>query len=80
MFQQKVHKIYIGVKFLVYRFCFSINFGMNYNISESIILFQAVLGHTEDAFSETLNHFYIMSAHIIPTDEDKKHGVSEIKC
>lgn len=37
----------------------------------------AVLGHTEDAFSETLNHFYIMSAHIIPTDEDKERGAIE---
>ncbi|KAL4717824.1 hypothetical protein ACJJTC_000973 [Scirpophaga incertulas] len=36
-----------------------------------------VLGHTEDAFSETLNHFYITSAHIIPTDEDKEHGAIE---
>ncbi|XP_023940998.2 uncharacterized protein LOC112047923 [Bicyclus anynana] len=37
----------------------------------------AVLGHTEDAFSETLNHFYIMSAHIIPTPEDKERGAVE---
>lgn len=40
------------------------------------VLFQAVLGHTEDAFGETLNHFYIMSAHIIPTEEDRERGVS----
>nr|QHN70677.1 tan [Limenitis arthemis astyanax] len=37
----------------------------------------AVLGHTEDAFSETLNHFYIMSAHIIPTEEDRELGAIE---
>lgn len=37
----------------------------------------AVLGHTEDAFGETLNHFYIMSAHIIPSQEDKEHGAIE---
>ncbi|XP_039763474.1 uncharacterized protein LOC120636190 isoform X1 [Pararge aegeria] len=37
----------------------------------------AVLGHTEDAFSETLNHFYIMSAHIIPTPEDSEKGAVE---
>ncbi|XP_038216136.1 acyl-coenzyme A:6-aminopenicillanic-acid-acyltransferase 40 kDa form isoform X1 [Zerene cesonia] len=38
---------------------------------------EAVLAHTEDAFSETLNHFYIMSAHIIPTQEDRDHGAVE---
>ncbi|CAH4038991.1 uncharacterized protein LOC123718519 isoform X1 [Pieris brassicae] len=37
----------------------------------------AILAHTEDAFSETLNHFYIMSAHIIPTQEDKDLGAVE---
>lgn len=37
--------------------------------------FQNVLGHTEDALSETLNHFYILSAHIIPTLEDQQKGV-----
>lgn len=41
------------------------------------MFFQAILAHTEDAFSETLNHFYIMSAHIIPTDEDRANGVSQ---
>ncbi|KAM3956888.1 LOW QUALITY PROTEIN: C45 family peptidase tan [Aphomia sociella] len=39
----------------------------------------AILGHTEDAFSETLNHFYIMSAHIIPTQEDVEKGAVEEK-
>ncbi|CAH2097884.1 unnamed protein product [Euphydryas editha] len=38
-----------------------------------------VLGHNEDAFGETLNHFYIMSAHIIPTPEDKELGAIEEK-
>ncbi|CAG9558673.1 unnamed protein product [Danaus chrysippus] len=37
----------------------------------------AVLAHTEDAFGETLNHFYIMSAHIIPDPEDKELGAVE---
>ncbi|XP_011549615.3 isopenicillin-N N-acyltransferase isoform X1 [Plutella xylostella] len=36
-----------------------------------------VLGHTEDALSETLNHFYILSAHIIPTLEDQQKGAVE---
>ncbi|XP_053623646.1 beta-alanyl-dopamine/carcinine hydrolase isoform X2 [Plodia interpunctella] len=36
-----------------------------------------ILGHTEDAFGETLNHFYIMSAHIIPTPEDREKGAVE---
>nr|XP_021194703.2 uncharacterized protein LOC110379374 isoform X1 [Helicoverpa armigera] len=36
-----------------------------------------LLGHTEDAFSETLNHFYIMVAHITPAPEDVKAGAVE---
>ncbi|XP_026741591.1 uncharacterized protein LOC113503716 isoform X2 [Trichoplusia ni] len=36
-----------------------------------------LLGHTEDAFGETLNHFYIMTAHIIPAKEDRDHGAVE---
>ncbi|XP_026758383.2 uncharacterized protein LOC113517846 isoform X2 [Galleria mellonella] len=36
-----------------------------------------ILGHTEDAFSETLNHFYIMSAHITPTPDDRAEGAVE---
>lgn len=36
-----------------------------------------ILGHTEDAHNDTLNHFYIMSAHIIPTPEDRKNGAVE---
>lgn len=36
-----------------------------------------ILGHTEDAFSETLNHFYILSAHIIPSPEDREAGAVE---
>lgn len=43
-------------------------------------MFQSILGHTEDAFSETLNHFYILSAHIIPTAEDRARGVSNNIC
>ncbi|XP_022833266.1 uncharacterized protein LOC111361122 isoform X1 [Spodoptera litura] len=36
-----------------------------------------LLGHTEDAFHETLNHFYIMNAHIKPSPEDVKAGAVE---
>ncbi|XP_075990771.1 C45 family peptidase tan isoform X2 [Anticarsia gemmatalis] len=36
-----------------------------------------LLGHTEDAFGETLNHFYILSAHITPAPEDREHGAVE---
>ncbi|XP_013133546.1 PREDICTED: uncharacterized protein LOC106099525 isoform X1 [Papilio polytes] len=36
-----------------------------------------VLGHTEDAPMETVNHFYIMSAHVIPTPEDRELGAVE---
>lgn len=39
---------------------------------------QTILGHTEDAATATLNHFYIMSAHIIPAPEDREHGVTFI--
>ncbi|KAJ2954160.1 hypothetical protein O0L34_g2389 [Tuta absoluta] len=39
----------------------------------------AILGHTEDAFAETLNHWYIMSAHIIPSAEDAAAGAIEEK-
>ncbi|XP_063633091.1 beta-alanyl-dopamine/carcinine hydrolase isoform X3 [Cydia splendana] len=34
----------------------------------------SILGHNEDAFASTLNHWYIVSAHVTPTDEDRKHG------
>ncbi|XP_072930962.1 beta-alanyl-dopamine/carcinine hydrolase isoform X3 [Epargyreus clarus] len=36
-----------------------------------------ILGHTEDALTPTLNHWYIMSAHIIPTPEDREQGAVE---
>ncbi|XP_041987165.1 uncharacterized protein LOC121738947 isoform X2 [Aricia agestis] len=36
-----------------------------------------ILGHTEDAFGETLNHFYIASVHITPTPEDAAAGATE---
>uniref|UniRef100_A0A182N122 Peptidase C45 hydrolase domain-containing protein n=1 Tax=Anopheles dirus TaxID=7168 RepID=A0A182N122_9DIPT len=36
-----------------------------------------VLGHTEDALAEVLNHFYFVSAHIISETPEGKHGVVE---
>ncbi|XP_030022065.1 uncharacterized protein LOC115441423 isoform X2 [Manduca sexta] len=48
--------------------CSSVAFKNEHNI---------ILGHTEDAATEILNHFYIMSAHIIPTKEDREHGAVE---
>lgn len=36
-----------------------------------------VLGHTEDALPETLNHFYFVSAHIISDKPQGKWGVRE---
>ncbi|XP_055304139.1 beta-alanyl-dopamine/carcinine hydrolase [Sitodiplosis mosellana] len=36
-----------------------------------------ILAHTEDALQETLNHFYIVSAHIIESTPQGKHRVSE---
>uniref|UniRef100_A0A182KHA7 Peptidase C45 hydrolase domain-containing protein n=1 Tax=Anopheles christyi TaxID=43041 RepID=A0A182KHA7_9DIPT len=36
-----------------------------------------VLGHTEDALSEVLNHFYFVSAHIISETPEGKHKVLE---
>lgn len=38
---------------------------------------QVVLGHTEDALSEVLNHFYFVSAHIISESPEGKHKVVE---
>lgn len=35
------------------------------------------MGHTEDALSETLNHFYFVSAHIINEKPQGKWGVKE---
>ncbi|KAJ8954000.1 hypothetical protein NQ318_004291 [Aromia moschata] len=37
----------------------------------SIYTFKEILGHTEDALSDTLNHFYFVSAHIV---SDKPQG------
>ncbi|GBP87600.1 hypothetical protein EVAR_99655_1 [Eumeta japonica] len=37
----------------------------------------ALLGHTEDAFKETLNHWYILSAHIVPSEEERSQGARE---
>ncbi|KAF5278311.1 hypothetical protein FQR65_LT03580 [Abscondita terminalis] len=40
---------------------------------------QAILGHTEDALSENLNHFYFVSAHIISETPQGKWQVTEEK-
>lgn len=39
--------------------------------------FQEILGHTEDALSENLNNYYIVSAHIISDDPQGKYKVKE---
>lgn len=36
-----------------------------------------ILGHTEDALSEVLNHFYFVSAHIISDEPQGKYNVTE---
>lgn len=36
---------------------------------------QEILAHTEDALQEVLNHFYIVSAHIIEKSPQGKHNV-----
>lgn len=36
---------------------------------------QEILAHTEDALKETLNHFYLVSAHIIELSPQGKHKV-----
>ncbi|XP_018327238.1 uncharacterized protein LOC108738347 [Agrilus planipennis] len=38
---------------------------------------QEILGHTEDALSEVLNHFYLVSAHIIEEKPQGRWGVKE---
>lgn len=40
---------------------------------------QEILGHTEDALSETLNHFYFVSAHIISDKPQGRWNVTEEK-
>lgn len=42
-------------------------------------LFQEILGHNEDALKETLNNFYIVSAHIISPEPQGKWKVKEEK-
>ena len=44
---------------------------------KKIIKFQEILGHTEDALSENLNNYYIVSAHIISDDPQGKYKVKE---
>ncbi|KAL1517408.1 hypothetical protein ABEB36_001175 [Hypothenemus hampei] len=40
---------------------------------------QEILGHTEDAYSSILNHFYLVSAHIIEKEPQGKWGSKEEK-
>ncbi|KAJ8925081.1 hypothetical protein NQ315_001253 [Exocentrus adspersus] len=40
---------------------------------------QEILGHTEDALSDTLNHFYLVSAHIISDKPQGRWSVKEEK-
>lgn len=40
---------------------------------------QEILGHTEDASRDSLNTFYIVSAHIISKEPEGRHGVLEEK-
>jgi hypothetical protein len=40
---------------------------------------QEILGHTEDALAETLNHFYLVSAHIISDKPQGRWNVTEEK-
>nr|CAH7751418.1 unnamed protein product [Callosobruchus chinensis] len=40
---------------------------------------QEILGHTEDALSETLNHYYYVSAHIVSDKPEGKWKVTEEK-
>lgn len=46
-------------------------------IFKTIDVKQEILGHTEDALRETLNHFYIVSAHIISDTPQGKYNVTE---
>lgn len=39
--------------------------------------YQEILGHTEDALAEALNHFYLVSAHIISETPQGKYNVTE---
>lgn len=41
-----------------------------------IVAKQEVIGHSEDALSPTLNHFYIVSAHIVNDSPQGKYHVS----
>ncbi|XP_063706790.1 beta-alanyl-dopamine/carcinine hydrolase [Culicoides brevitarsis] len=38
---------------------------------------QQILGHTEDALAETLNHYYFVSAHIVSPGPQGKYNVTE---
>lgn len=42
-------------------------------------LFQEILGHNEDALSETLNHFYFVSAHIVCDKPQGRYSIAEEK-
>lgn len=38
---------------------------MNDLLKDIVIDFQEILGHNEDALAETLNHWYLVSAHVV---------------
>lgn len=59
--------------------CNVILLSINFFLIVNAINFQEILGHTEDALSEVLNHFYIVSAHIISDSPQGKYNVTEEK-
>lgn len=42
-----------------------------------ILFFECVIGHNEDALAEVLNHFYMVSAHIISEEPQGRYGTKE---
>lgn len=42
-------------------------------------MLQEILGHTEDAMPEVMNHIYLVSAHIIPDSPQGRWKVAEEK-
>lgn len=52
-------------------------FSINFNVLVNALIQQETLGHTEDALSENLNNFYIVSAHIISDSPQGKYNVTE---
>ena len=48
-------------------------------IYQLVLVLKEILGHTEDALTETLNHFYLVSAHIISDKPQGRWNVTEEK-